>query len=248
MVQEIRWQYRFRNFSRAFSLLREALDTQIEDLNQLEREGVIQRFEFTFELSWQLLKDRLEYGGVVMNSVNPRNVIRSAAATGLVTDGQTWMNMLEDRRNTSHRYDMELLESTLSNIQNNYLPILETLHRDVAPASFNGNPGISENGLPPAVLRQLLSVFQQYQDLTTVTLFGSYATGKATPRSDIDLVTKGITDRYRIGRLALDLEDLPIPQKCDVQAYETIDYHPLKRHIDERGVTIYEKATSAEAQ
>ena len=107
---------------------------------------------------------------------------------------------------------------------------------------------MSKNGLPSAVLGQLLSVFQQYPDLTTVTLFGSYATGKATPRSDIDLVTVGLTDRYRLGRLALDLEDLPIPQKCDLQAYETIDYEPLKRHIDEHGVTIYERTTSGEAQ
>ncbi len=129
MAQEIRWQYRFRNFARAYSLLREALDSQIEELNQLEREGVIQRFEYTFELSWNTLKDRLEYDGVVMQSFTPRNVIRTAVATGLVVDGQTWINMLEDRRNTSHRYDVGLLESVLSNIQNNYLPILEALHR-----------------------------------------------------------------------------------------------------------------------
>ena len=69
MAQEIRWQYRFRNFSRAFSLLREALDGEVEDLNDLEKEGVIQRFEYTFELSWNTLKDRLEYDGMVMESV-----------------------------------------------------------------------------------------------------------------------------------------------------------------------------------
>lgn len=109
--------------------MREALDTQIENLNQLEREGVIQRFEYTFELSWNTLKDRLEHDGVVMDSVTPRNVIKTAAATGLVADGQTWINMLEDRRNTSHRFECELLDSVLSNIQNNYLPILESLHQ-----------------------------------------------------------------------------------------------------------------------
>ena len=130
MAQEIRWQYRFRNFSRAFSLLREALEGEVEDLNDLEKEGVIQRFEYTFELSWNTLKDRLEEDGVVMDSVTPRNVIRTAVATGLVTDGQTWINMLEYRRNTSHRYDNRLLDSVLSNVQNNYLPILEALfHR-----------------------------------------------------------------------------------------------------------------------
>ena len=129
MAQEIRWHYRFVNFSRAFSLLSEALEGEIEDLNDLEKEGVIKRFEFTFELSWNTLKDRLEYDGVVMQSVTPRNVIRTAVATGLVTNGQTWIKMLEDRRNTSHRYDIELLESVLSNIREDYLPILETLHQ-----------------------------------------------------------------------------------------------------------------------
>ena len=132
MAQEVRWQYRFRNFARAFSLLSEALEGEVEDLNDLEREGVIRRFEHTFELSWNTLKDRLEYDGVIMQSFTPRNVIRTAVATGLVSDGQTWMNMLEDRRNTSHRYDSALLESVISNIQSNYLPILEALHLRLA--------------------------------------------------------------------------------------------------------------------
>ena len=99
---------------------------------------------------------------------------------------------------------------------------------------------MNENELPPAILKQLLAVFAHYPELTAVKLFGSYATGRATPRSDIDLATVGIADRLRVGRLALDLEDLPIPQKCDVQAYESISYEPLKRHIDEWGITIYE--------
>ena len=68
-------------------------------------------------------------------------------------------------------------------------------------------------------MAQLRSVFAQYPDRAAVRLFGSYATGRATSRSDIDLATLGITDRFRMGRLALDLEDLPIPQKCDIQAY-----------------------------
>ena len=129
MAQEVRWHYRFRNFSRAYSLLREALDVPIEDLNQLEREGVIQRFEFTFELAWQLLKDRMEYDGVVMESVTPRNVIRTASSAGLVSDGQTWINMLEDRRMTSHRYDIAILDDVLNNIGENYLPVLYVLRQ-----------------------------------------------------------------------------------------------------------------------
>ena len=97
-----RWQYRFRNFSRAYSLLRQAFNRDMDELNDLEKEGIIQRFEYTFELSWNTLKDRLEYDGVLMESVTPRNVIRTATAAGLIVDGQTWIDMLEDRRNTSH--------------------------------------------------------------------------------------------------------------------------------------------------
>lgn len=129
MTEEIRWQYRFRNFSRAYSLLRSAFEREVDELNDLEKEGVIQRFEFTFELSWNTLKDRLEYDGVIMESVTPRNVIRTAAATGLIADGQTWIEMLDDRRNTSHRYDIELLEEVLGNIRDNYLPVLEALYQ-----------------------------------------------------------------------------------------------------------------------
>ena len=129
MACEIRWQCRFRNFSRAYSLLREALEGEIEDLNDLEKAGVMRRFKYTFELSWNTLKDRLEHYGIIMDSVTPRNVIRTAAATGWIADGQTWINMLEDRISTSHRYDIELLESVLSNIPNNYLPILDAFQQ-----------------------------------------------------------------------------------------------------------------------
>ena len=105
---------------------------------------------------------------------------------------------------------------------------------------------MSQLGLPLVVLEQLCAVFARYPDLQTVKLYGSYATGRATSRSDIDLATKGIANRYRLGRLELDLEDLPIPQKCDVQAYENISYEPLKRHIDDRGIIIYENEKARE--
>ena len=78
MNQETRWQYRFTNFSRAFFLLEEALEEGVEALNELEREGVIQRFECTFELAWNTLKDRMEHDGVALATVTPRNVIREA--------------------------------------------------------------------------------------------------------------------------------------------------------------------------
>ena len=98
--------------------------------------------------------------------------------------------------------------------------------------------------LPAAVMEKLPRVFAAYPELTQVTLFGSRATGKASARSDIDLATHGIVDDGRFGRLALDLDDLDIPQVCDLKAYEHVVHAPLKRHIDRFGITIYAKQES----
>ena len=96
-------------------------------------------------------------------------------------------------------------------------------------------------GIPPRVMSKMRQVFAACPELNEVVLFGSRATGKATDHSDIDLATKGIVGDLRLGRLSLDLEDLDIPQMCDVLAYERIKYAPLKRHIDKYGKTIYSR-------
>ena len=99
---------------------------------------------------------------------------------------------------------------------------------------------MKEVEVPAATLRELMAVFSRYRDLEQVILFGSRATGRATERSDIDLATRGIVDRHRLGRLSLDLDEIAIPQECEVHAYEQIDYAPLKAHIDRWGAVIYE--------
>lgn len=129
MSQEIRWQYRFSNFSRAYSLLREALEDGVEPLNQLELEGVIQRFEFTFELSWNLLKDRLEYDGLVIATITPRNVIREAYSAKLIDDCETWIDMLTDRNLMSHTCDFERFKAVVENIHARYLTVLNNLYQ-----------------------------------------------------------------------------------------------------------------------
>ena len=95
--------------------------------------------------------------------------------------------------------------------------------------------------LPPTIRAKLTRIFATYPELTEVRLFGSRATGKAKTYSDIDLATRGIVDDSRFGRLALDLEDLDIPQTCDLKAYESINSVLLKQHIDTFGMIIYSK-------
>ena len=89
-------------------------------------------------------------------------------------------------------------------------------------------------------LNALAQVFTRYPELTQVLLYGSRATGNSTPRSDIDLATRGILDSHRLGRLVLDLEESDILQKCDVHAYELISNTRLKASIDSEGIPIYE--------
>jgi nucleotidyltransferase substrate binding protein (TIGR01987 family) len=129
LSQEIRWHYRFNNFSRAYSLLREALEDGVEPLNQLELEGVIQRFEFTFELSWNLLKDRLVYDGLVIATITPRNVIREAYSAKLIDDCETWIDMLTDRNLMSHTYDFERFKAVVENVHSRYLTVLNNLYQ-----------------------------------------------------------------------------------------------------------------------
>lgn len=128
MTEQPRWKYRFTNFSRAFTLLRDALEPGVEALNQLEREGVIQRFEYTFELAWNTLKDRLEYDGIAFQSVTPRSVIRQAFQSGLIENGETWLDMLTDRNLSSHTYDAARIEAVLRNIHDRYLALLNDLY------------------------------------------------------------------------------------------------------------------------
>lgn len=128
MTEEVRWHYRFRNFSRAYTLLSEALDQEVAELNELEREGAIQRFEYTFQLAWLTLKDRLEYGGILLDDVTPRNVIRSAFAAKLIDDAEVWIDMLVDRNLVSHTYDFARFEAVLGNVRNRYLAVLGDLY------------------------------------------------------------------------------------------------------------------------
>ncbi len=123
-----RWQYRFRNFSRALSLLREAAGDDPKQLSDLEREGLIQRFEYTFELAWKTLKDRLQYDGLQIPTVTPRNVIRAAFNAGLIDHGEAWIDMLTDRNLMSHKYDFTVFEEVAGSVHSRYLGLFEALY------------------------------------------------------------------------------------------------------------------------
>jgi nucleotidyltransferase substrate binding protein (TIGR01987 family) len=125
---DIRWKQRFQNFERAFLLLREALERKPESFSLLEKEGVVRRFEYSFELAWKVLKDNLEQGGVVISPVTPRQVIKEAFAAKVIADGQVWIEMLDHRSLLSHTYDFTVFDQAVKAIAGRYLPAMEQLH------------------------------------------------------------------------------------------------------------------------
>ncbi len=123
--QDIRWKQRFSNFSRALSLLREAMEEDVFSLKQLEKEGIIQRFEYTFELAWKVLKDKMEFDGIVLDQISPKTVVRQAFAAKYINDPDTWLKMIGDRNLISHTYDFVKFEAVIQSIADSYLPMLD---------------------------------------------------------------------------------------------------------------------------
>jgi len=121
---DIRWQQRLQNFERALALLEDALKGGPATLNQLEKEGVVQRFEYTLKLAWKTLNDYLEASGVVLNAITPRQVIKDAFAARILTDGQTWIDMIDHRNLLSHTYDPVNFEEAVDAIHKRYLTAL----------------------------------------------------------------------------------------------------------------------------
>ncbi|SDI98726.1 nucleotidyltransferase substrate binding protein [Natribacillus halophilus] len=127
--KNIRWRQRFENFERAYNQLSEAV-TRLENLSTLEKEGLIQRFEYTFELAWKTVKDYLEAQDVAAGY--PREVIKSAFYYGLIKDGETWMDMLEKRHLMAHTYNEARFNNLIDKIKDEYYDALTQVYRDLS--------------------------------------------------------------------------------------------------------------------
>ena len=129
---DIRWQQRFDNYQKIFALLRDALLMPTPDI--VQKAGIIQFFEITFELSWKLMKDYLESKG--FQSVNsPREAIRKAYEVGLIADGHIWIKLLESRNITTHVYNVQEITLIEDDLAAKYFPLFEALHETFAAIS-----------------------------------------------------------------------------------------------------------------
>ena len=135
--QDIRWQQRFSNYSKALKKLEDAVAYILQNyadenhheedestdqiVNDLIRQGLIQSFEFTHELAWNVIKDYAAFQG------NPeirgsRDAAREGFAMGLIIDGDVWMEMIKSRNESTHTYDEKTAHGIFTKIIHSYLP------------------------------------------------------------------------------------------------------------------------------
>lgn len=121
MNQDIRWKQRFHNLEKAFLFLDRSC--KHESFNELEAAGLVQSFEFTFELTWKTLKDYLTEQAFIVQS--PRETIKQAFQSNYLTDGHVWMEMLEQKNLLTHTYNEEQAKAATKLICKSYFPALK---------------------------------------------------------------------------------------------------------------------------
>ncbi len=121
---DVRWKQRFANFEKAFIFLDNAL--HIKQPSALEEAGIVQAFEFTFELAWKTLKDYLAANGV--DAQFPRDVVKQAFHYDLIINGALWLEMLEKRSLMADTYDEANAQAAMLLIRTKFAPSLTELH------------------------------------------------------------------------------------------------------------------------
>ncbi len=129
MTQQVRWQQRLQNFDKALSELNDAVDlAEKRPLTRLEEQGLIQGFEYNYELAWNCIRDFYKSQGETTIQ-GSRDAFRLAFNRGLITEGQVWMEMIQSRIQTSHTYNKETAEHIRDKILATYHQELKKLNQ-----------------------------------------------------------------------------------------------------------------------
>lgn len=137
--KDIRWIQRFSNYRKALYQMKKAVDIisarmgSTTDQDELMAEGLIQRYEYTQELAWKVMKDYEEYQGLT-DIIGSRDAIRIALQSNLINDDR-WMDTISDRNLTSHNYDDETAQRIVGNIINVYYPLFVEFEKRMLPLS-----------------------------------------------------------------------------------------------------------------
>ena len=128
MNNDIRWVQRLSNYSRALSQLEAAVALAKQTpLSALEQQGMIHSFEYTHELSWNVLRDYLKDQGT-QQLYGSKDTVRAAFAVGLIQDGETWMEMIRDRNHSSHTYNLVVATAIVGRVSDSYIGTRKNCH------------------------------------------------------------------------------------------------------------------------
>lgn len=129
MQSDIRWKQRFYNYQKALSQLTKFIEKG--ELNELEEQGIIKAFEYTYELAWNVIKDYYQEQGEV-SIQGSRDAIRLAFQRGLIADGDNWMKMIKSRTASVHTYNLEVARQINQDIHNVYFQLFTELKEKIA--------------------------------------------------------------------------------------------------------------------
>lgn len=128
-TQDIRWEQRLANYSTALAQLTKAVDLAGQrPLSDLEQQGLIQAFEFTHELAWNVMKDYFAFQGN-QSITGSRDAVRESFNKGLIEDGEGWMEMIKSRNQSSHTYNQNVAEEIVGKVLGQYHPLFQAFLR-----------------------------------------------------------------------------------------------------------------------
>lgn len=125
MNEDIRWKQRFSNYQKALRQLQKFIDKG--ELSELEEQGLIKSFEYTYELAWNTVKDFLEFQGH-SDIFGSRDAFRKAFQLGIIEDGAIWMDMIKSRNRTTHTYNEETANEISRTVISVYFDAFKKLH------------------------------------------------------------------------------------------------------------------------
>ena len=129
MQNDIRWKQRFCNYQKALVQLTKFIEKG--ELSELEEQGIIKAFEYTYELAWNVIKDYYEEQGEV-SIQGSRDALRLAFQRGLITDGDNWMKMIKSRIASVHTYNLEVAQQINQDIHDIYFQLFIELKEKMA--------------------------------------------------------------------------------------------------------------------
>lgn len=139
---DIRWEQRFNNFTKAFKQLEKFVNH--DSLNEMEEQGLIKAFEYTYELGWKTLQDLLKHKGY-QNIAGPKPVIQQSFSDGYIQNGNGWVRMHKSRNLTSHTYDDKTADEIVEGIKTEYFDLFKALHLKLVQERSGEQGSIFEN-------------------------------------------------------------------------------------------------------